>query len=214
MGRPGPLEPRVVHIHHGDSLAVLKASESRHDSVGMRDATRPTGVSTMTNVHLTDVPDCARLRPREAGDHQADAHPTPLHGDEHVLIAHRDRLRTDVWRNALTYLGYHVEVANSGSAALQALSASTSRFDVVVTDEMMPWTSGRRLVSKIWEVRPRQRVIMFGDGPVGPAEDDARTRGFFMHLPAPTTVAALTEAIRNMLDGESRCRAETATAPT
>jgi DNA-binding NtrC family response regulator len=54
----------------------------------------------------------------------------------------------------LSRLGYEPESFSDGRAALAAFEAAPRRFDVVVTDEVMPGLTGTGLVSVLRHRRP------------------------------------------------------------
>ena len=64
-----------------------------------------------------------------------------------ALIAEDDRALADILRLALTRGGYAVTVAHDGRKALQL--ATTTKFDVVVSDYQMPGLNGEQVLQGI-----------------------------------------------------------------
>lgn len=64
-----------------------------------------------------------------------------------ALVAEDDRALADILRLALTRGGYVVTVAHDGRKALQL--ATTTKFDVVVSDYQMPGLNGEQLLQGI-----------------------------------------------------------------
>ncbi len=58
----------------------------------------------------------------------------------------------------LVFFGHQVQTAADGSAALALFE--TGRFDLVITDYLMPEMKGDQLIAKIRQRRPGQRIIM------------------------------------------------------
>ena len=58
----------------------------------------------------------------------------------------------------LKYYGHDVQIANDGTAALGVFE--TGRFDLVITDYLMPEMKGDELVSRIKRTKPEQRIIL------------------------------------------------------
>jgi CheY-like chemotaxis protein len=58
----------------------------------------------------------------------------------------------------LRYYGHEVETAADGSAALHRFTQG--RYDLIITDYLMPEMKGDQLVSQIKRTRPAQRIIM------------------------------------------------------
>src|SRR5580658_8096907 len=70
----------------------------------------------------------------------------------------------------LRYYGHEVQTACDGAAALTAFEAG--KFDLVITDYLMPEMKGDQLVTQIKQSRPDQRIIM-----VTAFAEDFLTRG-------------------------------------
>ena len=58
----------------------------------------------------------------------------------------------------LTFYGHEVQIADDGVAAFALFEAG--RFDLVITDYLMPGMKGDQLVGLIRQRRPEQRIIM------------------------------------------------------
>ena len=58
----------------------------------------------------------------------------------------------------LRYYGHDVQVANDGASALAAFEGG--RFDLVITDYLMPEMKGDELVTQIKRSHPNQRIIL------------------------------------------------------
>jgi two-component system capsular synthesis sensor histidine kinase RcsC len=67
----------------------------------------------------------------------------------------------DVLKMTLNFEGHTVELASSGSEALQKLAEQ--KFDIVFTDLNMPGMRGDELARRIKSENPQQ-VIAYGDG--------------------------------------------------
>lgn len=64
-----------------------------------------------------------------------------------ILIAEDNRVMADVVRFNLTRAGYRVTIAHNGKAALE--SATSQKFDFVITDYQMPEMSGEDLCREL-----------------------------------------------------------------
>jgi DNA-binding NtrC family response regulator len=81
-----------------------------------------------------------------------------------VLIAEANASDRRPLRQALSDVGFAVDEAGTGAAALQALRQS--RFDVVVTDMWMPDTDGIAVIQSIRHLSPETEIIVVtGGGP-------------------------------------------------
>jgi CheY-like chemotaxis protein len=99
----------------------------------------------------------------------------------------------------LRYYGHEVQTAADGQAALAAFEAG--KFDLVITDYLMPEMKGDQLVSQIKQSRPDQRIIMV----TAFAEDflarGKPTGGVDMVLNKPFSLDELRAAIAKVMDG-------------
>ena len=70
-------------------------------------------------------------------------------GSEHILIAEDDEGVRHLVCDALTSLGYKVYQAANGMAALNMIRKAKKKFDLLITDVIMPEMGGRELVEKL-----------------------------------------------------------------
>ena len=108
-----------------------------------------------------------------------------------VLVVEDDPRVSRSTVSALEELGYRVLACESGSEALQILAKEP--VDLVVTDVMMPGTTGPELV-RIMADRFPEVAVLFVTGYVGEAGEAADLGGYDM-LRKPFTVSALAQAV-------------------
>lgn len=75
-----------------------------------------------------------------------------------VLIVDDDAVPSSVLREGLSAFEYACKTAFSGDAALKKLQ--DTRFDVMVTDILMPGMDGFELTKKTKDLRPEMAVIV------------------------------------------------------
>jgi signal transduction histidine kinase/CheY-like chemotaxis protein len=119
----------------------------------------------------------------EAGDAQ------PERGQERILIVDDEGTVRDLLAQLLADAGYRVSVAGSAREA-QALDQS---FDLLLTDVVMPETSGPELAQMI-----DARHVLFMSG----YDQDALARANIPFLQKPFSRDELMHAVRAILDGE------------
>jgi len=104
---------------------------------------------------------------------------------QRILVVEDDpdirRVNTEV----LTYSGYHVDAAEDGAAAWDALQLK--KYDLVVTDNDMPKLTGVELIQKLQAARMALPVIMATG--TSPAEHIAR---YHLLQPAKTLIKPYT----------------------
>jgi two-component system, cell cycle sensor histidine kinase and response regulator CckA len=97
-------------------------------------------------------------------DHTAPAgeqRPDELLGgsNELVLVVEDEAALREVTRRTLADNGYRVIVAGSGQGAIEAVTASADRIDVLLTDVIMPGMQGREVAERICELQPGIGVL-------------------------------------------------------
>ncbi len=126
-----------------------------------------------------------------------DDHPT---GTETILVVEDDPMVRRLVTQVLHKSGYTVLEA-AGGAEAAAICADRSRaIDLMVTDVVMPVTSGRELAARLRSARPRMRVLYMSG-----YTDDSVVRGGLLDasmafLQKPFTATALTRKVRDVLD--------------
>ncbi|MFP4531826.1 MAG: response regulator [Desulfobacterales bacterium] len=83
-----------------------------------------------------------------------------LNGSETVLLVDDEEMVLDVSRELLEGLGYSVETAGSGSAALEILEAKTDAIDLVILDFTMPEMGGEETFRHLKSIRPDVPVLV------------------------------------------------------
>lgn len=119
-------------------------------------------------------------------------------GRERILVVDDEVDIVSVYRRLLMRLGYFVEAYTDPHTALAAFRSDPGRFDIVVSDLVMPDMNGEMIAREIWQVRPDCPVIIC---------TGYRTRslrewrhGALTVLDKPVDPASLAETIRAMLD--------------
>jgi two-component system cell cycle sensor histidine kinase/response regulator CckA len=111
--------------------------------------------------------EAAPIRPAEAGDEASDITVIATV----LLVEDEDPVRLFSAR-ALRNKGYRVVEAKSGEAALEIIEKGDERFDLVVTDVVMPRMDGPELAAKVRAHYPAMKVIFIS----GYTEESFRNR--------------------------------------
>jgi CheY-like chemotaxis protein len=127
----------------------------------------------------------------------------PARGTETVLLVDNEAPVRALMREILRMHGYVVLEAASGEEALEQSARHPGPIDLVVADVVMPGLSGRELVERLADGRPRIRALYVS----GHGEDVARQHGLVPaagnYLGKPFTVDALAHKVRAVLDAVS-----------
>lgn len=120
-----------------------------------------------------------------------------------VLLAEDDDAVREFVRAVLEQAGFVVVAAPDGRAAGDRFAADPDRFDLVLTDVIMPHAIGPELVARVRAVRPDLPVLFMSAFPGGPGLAPDPLPADEPLLEKPFTVAALLAAVTAALGGSS-----------
>jgi two-component system, cell cycle sensor histidine kinase and response regulator CckA len=124
-------------------------------------------------------------------------------GSGKVLLVEDEATVRAVARRLLEREGYEVVEASNGRAALEMVTRTGRRFDVLVTDVVMPELGGRQLYAELQKLQPGLPVLFMS----GYTDDEILRRGSadagadpVVILPKPFTPEDLARAVRRALE--------------
>ena len=117
-------------------------------------------------------------------------------GTESILVLEDDELVRDVVARALRRLGYDVTAASLPSEAIEL--ARDKRFDLLITDVVMPEMTGDALAREIRAARPDLPVVFMSGYTAGILELDIGPLDVFASK--PLTAGRIARAVRDALD--------------
>ncbi|MDB6059502.1 MAG: Blue-light-activated protein [Verrucomicrobiales bacterium] len=121
-------------------------------------------------------------------------------GTETILIVEDDEAVRTLASAVLGECGYSIELARDGAEAL-AVIESGRRFDMILTDVIMPKVSGRQLYDRAKEKLQTTKVLFMS----GYTDDALANRGVleqgFNFLEKPFSPTGLANKVRKVLDG-------------
>jgi len=168
----------VVHgivTHHGGAVTV-------HSTPGQ---------GTTFDIYLPQVAEAA---PTIA------ALPEPsVPGKGRVLYVDDDTSLAHLGHAMLTPLGYEVVACTSAYEALHVFLQTPQSFDLVITDETMPYMTGETLVQALRRIRPDIPVILCTGYSNSINADKARTQGIEVFLMKPLSIDTLAPTIQRLL---------------
>lgn len=89
----------------------------------------------------------------------------------HILVAEDDQVTRELWASMLTTHGHSVLCCSDGEIALSILSTSPNRFDLLLTDIIMPNMDGRDLVKTLRSKKEHEKLpIIITSSIIGPKE--------------------------------------------
>ncbi|HET8770981.1 MAG TPA: ATP-binding protein [Gemmatimonadaceae bacterium] len=138
---------------------------------------------------------------KEALDTDGAVQHAPAHGHETVLLVEDERAIRQLLERALTKRGYNVLTASDGKDALVVADEAQGRFDLLISDVIMPRMGGPELVRRLRERRPALRALLIS-GYTAEAVPDIDELGVAF-LAKPFTPDELCARARSVLDGEA-----------
>lgn len=121
-------------------------------------------------------------------------------GDERILFVDDEEVILNSVRNMLQHLGYKVTAYSDSREALNAFSSDPSRFDLVMTDQTMPFMTGEILGREIMRLRPEVPLILCTGYSDLISAEKAREMGFRGFILKPFSVREGAELVRRVLD--------------
>jgi PAS domain S-box-containing protein len=125
--------------------------------------------------------------------------PAPL-GSETILLVEDEDVVRGLARKILEQAGYHVLEANRGEEALRLFLEQAEPIDLLLTDVVMPETSGKEVADRLSHKQPGLRVLFMS----GYTDEAIVHHGVLdaniEFIQKPFTPAALAQKVRQMLD--------------
>jgi CheY-like chemotaxis protein/anti-sigma regulatory factor (Ser/Thr protein kinase) len=81
-------------------------------------------------------------------------------GHEYILLVDDEQPLAEIGKQMLERLGYTVAARTSSIEALELFKAKPNRFDLVITDIVMPNMTGEKLAEKLMEIRADIPVVL------------------------------------------------------
>jgi len=162
----------------GTGLGLATAYGAVVDAGGSIDIDSVPGAGTTVWVRLP-----AAARPQPAPDDVDEELPAG-HGERVLLVEDEDAVR-DVVLRLLKRSGYKVRDVGSPFEALEIFTTGAHRFDMLLTDVVMPGMSGTQLASRLRELRPDLPVLFMSGYTTGPAPGghELPSDGSLLHKP-------------------------------
>ncbi len=122
-------------------------------------------------------------------------------GVERILFVDDEEALLEMVRDMLESLGYHVTVAKHPTDAWNLFLEDPSRFDLVMTDQVMPDATGVMLAQEMLRVREEMPIILWTGYSETVSADEAKEAGIREFVMKPIAKKELAETVRRVLDG-------------
>jgi PAS domain S-box-containing protein len=124
--------------------------------------------------------------------------PLPM-GQERILFVDDEQPLVEIGKQMLQRLGYTVATRTSSIEALELFKADPNRFDLVITDIVMPNMTGDKLAEKIIDIRSDIPVILCTGYSEKITRRDASEMGIQSFLMKPLVMRDLANTVRQAL---------------
>jgi len=121
-------------------------------------------------------------------------------GKERILFVDDEEIIINSVRNMLEHLGYKVTALMDSEEALRLFSENPARFDLVMTDQTMPFMTGEDLGKEMIRVRPDIPIILCTGYSDMISSEKAMAMGFRGFILKPFNVLEGAELVRRVLD--------------
>jgi PAS domain S-box-containing protein len=137
----------------------------------------------------------------DTGASAAPETPKPVpRGNERILLVDDEESNIKTLQNMLQHLGYKIIALMESREALKVFSADPSQFDLLITDQTMPFLTGEDLGKEVMRMRPDIPVILCTGYSDLISSEKAEALGFRGYIMKPFTVREGAELVRCVLD--------------
>ncbi len=125
-------------------------------------------------------------------------------GSEQVLFVDDEESLVFTVKYKLQKLGYKVVAKQNPVNALELFNKEPDRFDLVITDMVMPEMTGDVLTEEVMKIRPDIPVILCTGFSENISEEKAKALGVEAYVLKPVSTNEMAKTIRKVLDEKKR----------
>jgi PAS domain S-box-containing protein len=121
-------------------------------------------------------------------------------GGERILFVDDEEAVLDMVKKVLTRLGYEVDVCQSPMNAIKSFAVQPEKYDLVITDQSMPYINGENLSIELMNIRPDIPIILCTGYSELVSEEKTKSIGIKAFLMKPVVKDVFAKTIRDVLD--------------
>ncbi len=121
-------------------------------------------------------------------------------GNERILVIDDEEVISELYKKFLQWHGYTVTTKNNSKEAFETFKASPEDFDLIITDQTMPFLTGSELAQKLLQIKPALPIILCTGYSSVISEKNAKDLGITKFLMKPINIGDLTITVRKVLD--------------
>jgi PAS domain S-box-containing protein len=179
----------------GFGLAMVHVIVEEHKGAILVDSQPGMGTTFHVYLPVTDK--------RESETEVDESPDSVLAGNETILFVDDEKCLADLGKIMLEDYGYTVESVTNPDVALAAFKEDQGKFDMVITDYMMPEMTGDRLARKILEIRPEIPVIICTGFNKFLTPEIVNDTGIKKFITKPIDLESFVKIIRDLFEGKS-----------
>jgi|GEM_PF-3037328 len=139
------------------------------------------------------------MQEQDSGDDAKNAL-TATGGKERILLVDDQGFMLDMMSRSLSRLGYQVTAEGSSRAALELFQADPATFDLVITDQTMPYLTGADMAKAMLIARPDMPIILCTGFSATVSPEQAKVMGIREYVMKPVILSEFARLIRNVLE--------------
>ncbi len=132
----------------------------------------------------------------------AEKEPIVVGNNERILFIDDEFFQTELAEQFLTRLGYQVVTSNDSINAYNIFVEEQGRFDLVITDMIMPKMTGKTLAEKILKITPGIPIILCSGYSDDIDSTSLKSMGIDQYLIKPVGIQEMTRAIKHAFKKE------------
>lgn len=121
-------------------------------------------------------------------------------GTEKILVVDDDSSILALYTSVLRRLGYTVVETGDSRDALEQFRGNPNRFDLLITDQTMPYLSGVELAEEVLKIKPDLPIVLCTGYSSVITEEGAMAIGIRKYLRKPVDRKTLSDVVREVLE--------------
>jgi len=122
---------------------------------------------------------------------------------ELILLVDDEEMIVNSTKQIIERLGFDVIAKTSSTDALEEFQEEPEKFDLVITDHVMPNLTGTQLSEKLLSIRPNIPIILCSVFPEDVCPEELKKIGIKEFIAKPISMQKINKTIRNVLDKSS-----------
>jgi PAS domain S-box-containing protein len=181
----------------GTGLGLYTVYGIVHQLGGAVDVASKLGAGTRFTLYLPSNGEVVADQPAPANAARVSA----PGGGETIVLVEDERLLRAILRKLLAHYGYQVLCATDPDEALRVVAEHAGPIDLLLTDMVMPGSSGADLARAMADLRPGLKVVFMSAFPAEVLVEQGRIQAGVRTLEKPFSDEALLGAVREALTG-------------